>query len=217
LEQLGALPTEIQERFVAVVKEKKFCRTGSTKNIQLDVRLIADTVGLNPGKTDHEGIIDDLCAIIMKNVIAIPNLDERKEDLSLLIDHFVIHYNQQNQTKKCLAPKTRKAIENYSWPGNIHELKSAIFRAARLCKKDQIQLSNLPVPVRMCFLREKTSIFGYTDEFDLRWWSLRKFLKSKEKEYVNQVLKIAKGDKAKAAKLLGISLATFYNKYGEDS
>jgi len=62
-------------------------------------------------------------------------------------------------------------------------------------------------------MRGKNSVLGYSDEIDLRWWSLKKFIKNKEKEYVEQVLKASKGDKEKAAKMLGISLEVFNKKY----
>ena len=65
-------------------------------------------------------------------------------------------------------------------------------------------------------MRGKDSVLGYSDEVDLRWWSLKKFVKGKELEYVDQVLKVTKGNKEKAAKMLGISVAAFYHKYGED-
>ena len=216
-EQIGALPIDCQCKLASAISEKKISRSGSLKSVDIDVRIIADTVKFGNLKWDQKDIlIKGLYEKFEKNIILLPRLIERKTDISLLIDHFVIHFNQQRKIKISIAPKARKAISNYSWPGNIHELKSTIFRSGHLCSKDQIQLSNLPVPVRMCFMREKTSIFGYTDEFDLRWWSLRKFLKSKEKEYVEEVLKVTKGDKTKAAKLLGISLAAFYNKYGDE-
>ena len=215
-EHIGALPKWGQAKLVSVIKKNKFMRTGSTKEVHLDVRFIADSVETSQNIQARKDLNPDLSVLINKSSIVLPILLERKGDLSILIDHLMIQYNQLNHAQVTISQKAQKALENYRWPGNVHELKSTIFRAAQVCKKGQIQLSNLPVPVRMCFMRSKASIFGYTDDFDLRWWSLRKFLKTKEREYVDEVLKITKGDKMKAAKLLGIDLATFYKKYGNN-
>jgi DNA-binding NtrC family response regulator len=110
--------------------------------------------------------------------------------------------------------KITPVLAKYTWPGNVRELKSVVFRAAKLCQKSTIHIGDLSVPVRMCYMKDKNSVLGYSDEIDLRWWSLKEFIKNKEIEYVNQVLKATKGDKSKAAKLMGISVADFYNKYG---
>ena len=212
-EQINSLPMELQRKLVAVFREKKFCRTGSTKNIPLDIRIVADTLKPLDEKVAKNEFLKELYGYLSPHTISLPSLRERKEDLKLLVKHFIIQFNREESEKVSIDPKVRQAMEQYSWPGSVHELKSAIFRSARTCKRQRIQLDDIPVPIRMCYMKEKTSIFGYTDEFDLRWRSLKTFLKSKEREYVDEILRITKGDKEKAAKLLGVSLATFYSKY----
>ena len=215
-EQIDALPMELQHKLMAVLRERKFCRTGSTKDIPLEIRIVADSFQSIQNKVKKNTFLEELYETLAKQTIELPRLADRDEDLPLLIKHFLIQFNRDQSKEVSLDGKARQAMKQYSWPGHVHELRTLIFRSARTCKGNRIQLDDLPVPVRMCYLKEKTSIFGYTDEFDLRWRSLRRFLKSKEKEYVQEILRVTKGNKEKAAKLLGMSLATFYSKYGDD-
>ena len=215
-EQIDSLPIELQHKLATVLRERKFCRTGSTKNIPLDIRIVADTLKPLDEKVHKKEFLGELHGYLSPKTFSLPRLKEREGDLQLLIKYFIMQFNRQESTKISIDPKAVQAMEQYSWPGNVHELRSTIFRSAQRCARRRIQPDDLPVPVRMCYLKEKTSIFGYTDEFDLRWRSLRKFLKSKEKEYVQEILRITKGDKEKAAKLLGVSLSTFYSKYGNE-
>ena len=212
-EQIDSLPMELQQKLASVLGEKKFCRTGSTKNIPLDIRIIADTFEPLDENVEKNEFLEELWIYLRQNTITLSRLRDREGDLNLLINHFLTQFNRENSSKISIDGKARQAMEQYTWPGHVYELRTTLFRAAQICQNKRVDLDDLPVPVRMCYMKEKTSIFGYTDEFDLRWKSLRKFLKSKEKDYVQEILRITKDDKEKAAKLLGISLGTFYSKY----
>ena len=215
-EQIDSLPIELQQKLATVLREKRFCRTGSTKNIPLDIRIVADTLKPLDEKIKKNEFLKELYEYFRPRTTTLPDLKKREGDLKLLIKYFIIQYNREHSARVSIDSRAKEAMEQYSWPGNVHELRSAVYRSAKTCKGERIRLDGLPVPVRMCYMKEKTSIFGYTDEFDLRWRSLKKFLKSKEKEYVQEILRITKGDKEKAAKLLGVSLATFYSKYSDN-
>ncbi len=217
LEEIGALPLEIQHKFLAALREGKICRSGSDKEIHIDVRVIADTTQKLENKVNQQEFLADLLDMFTGNIINVPPLKERTDDIPLLIQYFLLQCNKQENTKNTIQQKAQNAMRKYTWPGNIRELITAVYRSAKICKNEKIQIGDLPVPIRMCYMKGKDSIMGYSDEIDLRWWSLKKFIKTKEKEYVEQVLKATKGDKEKAAKMLGISLQIFEKKYGDEN
>ncbi len=217
LEEIGALPLEIQHKLLAALREGKICRSGSDMEIHIDVRVIADTTQKLENKVNQQGFLSDLMAMFTENVICVPPLKERMDDIPQLIHYFLIQSNKQENTQKTIQRNAQNAMRKYTWPGNIRELITTVYRSAKTSQNGKIQIGDLPVPIRMCYMKGKDSIFGYSDEVDLRWWSLKKFIKTKEKEYVDQVLKVTKGDKEKAAKMLGISLQVFEKKYGDEN
>ncbi len=214
LEEIGALPMGYQEELLQVLNDKVIYRTGSSKAIPVDVRVIADSTGPLRNKVETGEFLADLYKVFDGNRIMMPTLRDRKEDIPSLVNEFVMQYNRESRSKLNWNDRVTSAIEKYTWPGNVRELRNAIYRSGKQCRKDTVQLTDIPVPVRMCYMRDKSSLFGYSDELDLRWRSLKKYIKNKEKDYVEQVLKATKGDKQKAAKMMGMDLDTFYRKYG---
>ena len=214
-QHIDSLPIGIQKKIVRILGANSIQRLGSKREVAIDTRIIMDTV-VNLGSKVERGEFDQgLFNYVVERSITMPTLAKRQDDFSLLIKHFEIQLNKELKITISIDPKAEKAMRKYSWPGNVRELKNTIYRSSMLCKRNTITINDLPVPIRMCLLRERRSIFGYTDEFDLRWQSLRKFLRSKEKEYVDEVVRLAKGDKEKAARLMDMSLSDFYKKYGD--
>ncbi len=214
LEEVGALSLEFQEKILALLRNREIQRIGSDRAIHIDIRIIADSAEPLDNKVQKNEFLSELYELLKVQRIEVPPLRDRSGDVKLMIDYFLRQYNKQNAAKITIDPKVMRAMEHYSWPGNVRELRNAVFRSAQLAKKEKIQLTCIPVPIRMCFMRDDTSIFGYSDEFDLRWWSLKNFLKAKERAYVDQVLKMTKGDFKHAAEILGMDLAVFHRKYG---
>ncbi len=214
IEEISAMPKMIQDKLVKVIIDGKIQRIGSDKDLPFDVHIIADTSHPLEAKVKKGQFLSTLYSLINYKHITLPALKDREKDWQLLLQYFLIQYNNEAHTNVSCDSKVTAVIAKYSWPGNVRELKSLVFRAASQCRDNKIHLSDLPVPVRMCYMRDKSSAFSYSDEIDLRWWSLKTFIKNKEIEYVNQVLNATKGDKAKAAQLMGISVADFYKKYG---
>lgn len=213
LEEIGGLPLAFQDRLLQVLTTGTIRRAGADRDIQIDVRMIADTVEDLSAKVGRQAFRQELYDRFAVHRIALPHLRDRKEDIDLLIRYHLIQCNQQHNAKVEIEPGATKILERYRWPGNVRELISSIYRSARGCANGRIDVASLPVPVRTCAVRDKSNIFGYSDELDLRWHTLKKFIKTKEKEYVDQVLAATKGDVAQAAKLLGMDLAAFKKKY----
>jgi two-component system response regulator HydG len=142
------------------------------------------------------------------NVIAVtaPPLRARREDIPLLVDHFLGVYCAKNNRPRLPAPREVLAVlTDYSWPGNVRELENVIERAVVLCRGDRITVDDLPDVVRQ----------GETVEPSTITFSVGTPLDEVERRLIRETLRHAKGDKSVAAQLLGISTRTIYRKLGE--
>jgi len=130
LDEIGELPLELQPKLLRVLQEGEFERIGNPKTIKVDVRVIAAT-NRNLESDTHQGLFrKDLYYRLKVYPITIAPLRERKSDIPLLTDYFLKIFNEK--LNKCITrihAKTRKMLENYSWPGNIRELENVIERA----------------------------------------------------------------------------------------
>lgn len=147
LDEVGEAPLSIQVKLLRVLQEKEIMRVGGTKTIGIDLRIIAasnlDLTKAVKNKTFREDLYYRLNVI----PIELPPLRERKEDIPLLVDHFVKKYNVERQGEHKIQgvhPDALRLMENYSWPGNVRELENVIERAVVLETADIIQESSLP-------------------------------------------------------------------------
>jgi len=146
LDEIGDLPPHLQVKLLRVLQEREFERVGSSHPIAVDVRVLAAT------HRDLEALVragrfrDDLYYRINVVTIALPPLRERREDLPVLIDHFVTRFAEKNGKKlRGLTREAREALLRYDYPGNVRELENLIERAAVLTRDDVIGLSDLPL------------------------------------------------------------------------
>jgi two-component system response regulator HydG len=142
------------------------------------------------------------------NVIAItaPPLRARREDVPLLVDHFLGVYCAKNNRGRLEAPREVLArLSDYPWPGNVRELENVIERAVVLCRGDRLSVDDLPD-----FIREAAEAAPSTLTF-----SVGTPLDEVERRLIRETLRHARGDKSIAAQLLGISTRTIYRKLGE--
>jgi DNA-binding NtrC family response regulator len=137
-------------------------------------------------------------------LIELPPLRERKEDISLLSDHFIHHFNQEYDRQiKGISPEAMTILINYGWRGNIRELRNVVLRAM-ISAKDEIKKSDLPI----------NTIKGIMPDEEIRFQAGMS-LPEIEKESIIKTMKKVKGNKVKAAELLGISRRSLYNKIAE--
>jgi two-component system response regulator HydG len=142
------------------------------------------------------------------NVIAItaPPLRARREDIPLLVDHFLGVYCAKNNRSRLEAPRdVLQALIDYSWPGNVREIENVVERAVVLCRGDRLTLEDLPESVRQGPGAEPSSLT----------FSVGTPLDEVERRLIRETLRHARGDKSVAAQLLGISTRTIYRKLGE--
>lgn len=148
LDEIGDLPLDMQVKFLRVLQEKQFFRIGSEESIRVDVRIIAAT---NKNLMDeiYKGRFrEDLYYRLNVVSIHIPPLRERREDIGLLAEKFILEFSKiYNKKVKHLDIETFEVLVNYEWKGNIRELKNTIERATLMCndKEEVLLVSHLPI------------------------------------------------------------------------
>ena len=206
LDEIGETSPAVQVKLLRLLQEGEFEPLGATEARTVDVRLVASTTKELAAEVEAGRFREDLYYRL--SVIAIPlvPLRERKEDVPLLIDHFLKLYNEKNQKAvQGLTKKASYALADYSWPGNIQELENTIERAVVLCRGDLITEEDLPEEVRLEGEEKKKLVIpmGAT-------------LEEIEKRVIVETLKHYRGNKQAAARALGIAARTIYRKLGQD-
>lgn len=223
LDEIGAMPHGLQAKILRVLQDKTVRKVGGTENQSVDVRVLAATNDRLETLIAAGKFREDLYYRLSVIPIEIPPLRDRREDIMPLVDHFIRKEMGANSEVPTLAQDAAAVLENYNWPGNVRELENAIRHALTFAREGRITLDVLPARV----LTGATATSAGTSAVgasllpgsleDMRGKSLKAFLRSKEKEYLGQVLNMVGGDKEKAAKALKISLATLYRKLPEPS
>ncbi|KFO67575.1 hypothetical protein ER57_09870 [Smithella sp. SCADC] len=144
LDEVAELPLSLQVKLLRVMQDKEITQLGATKSIPINVRIIAAT-NRNLSKMLAEGTFrEDLYYRLMVVPINIAPLRERKEDIPLLVRHFLDEFNRHFGYDKSISPQALDKLENYSWPGNVRELKNVIERMIVISQGEEITLSDLP-------------------------------------------------------------------------
>jgi len=208
LDEIGSIPVSMQMKLLRVLQEKRVRKVGCSKDIPVDVRIVAATNEDLEAKIKDGSFREDLFYRLSVIPVDLPALRSRKEDIPLLVVHFLKDFNQHEKTNCEILPDALRALLAYDWPGNVRELENVIRRAATLCDNGMINLEDLPLKVQ-----DVNPADNVTSGVNYRGHSLKNYLREKEKEYIQKVLEVAGGEKEKAADMLGISLATFYRKY----
>ncbi len=214
LDEIGSMPLSIQGKLLRVLQEKEIRRVGSNENIKIDVRVLTATNNNLETLMKEGKFREDLFYRISVIPIEIKPLRERKDDIIPLVYHFLRKETPKETQPPTLTPETSAILEAYSWPGNVRELENAMKHAMTFCQNSTITKDVLPPKIAATDTSTpNTPPAGSIDPYKCK--SLRAFLKSKEKDYLNQVLSHSAGNKENAAKSLKISLATLYRKLPE--
>jgi len=142
LDEIGEIPLELQPKLLRVLQEREFERLGSTRTLRTDARLIAATNRDLKTMVEDQKFRPDLYYRLNVFPIRVPALRERKEDIPLLVRHFVQQFSQRNNRAINTIPsETMEALVRYHWPGNIRELQNVIERAVILSKGSMLNVS----------------------------------------------------------------------------
>ncbi len=200
LDEIGELPAQLQVKLLRVLQEGEIRRIGESKPIKIDVRIVSATVKDLIKEVNEGRFRDDLFYRLNVLPIHIPPLRERKEDIPLLINHFIKKYSQSmNKNVVGIDPKALETMMNYKWYGNVRELENTIERAIVLSDGENIELENLPPEIRE--FQEEVKL-GPLVEGE---YSIKKGSKMLETNLIKKALKKTKGNHTHAARLLEIS------------
>ena len=142
LDEIGDIPLELQPKLLRVLQEREFERLGSTRTLRSDARLIAATNRDLKAMVDEQKFRSDLYYRLNVFPIRVPALRERKEDIPLLVRHFVQQFSQRNNRVINSVPsETMEALVRYHWPGNIRELQNVIERAVIISKSPVLNVA----------------------------------------------------------------------------
>jgi DNA-binding NtrC family response regulator len=201
LDEVGELPSSLQVKLLNVIQNKELTPVGDTRVIAVDVRIIAATNADLMQRVKDGRYREDLFYRLNVIEIRIPSLRERKDDIPLLIKHYLQVFNEEAGKKiKDIDYEAMKAMLAYDWPGNIRELRNTLERAVVLAESDIVTLHDLPDKFRSLDLE------------GIATSSLRQALDDYEREYIRRSLAENKGNKEATATRLGIDLATLYRK-----
>lgn len=206
LEEIGETSPATQVKLLRLIQDGEYEPLGSPETHQVDVRVVASTTKDLSAEVEAKRFREDLFYRLSVITIHLVPLRERKEDVPLLIDHFLSLYNEKNNKEvQGFTKKSSYVLADYSWPGNIQELENTIERAVVLCRSDLISESDLPEEVRLEGEERKKLVIPMGTP-----------LGEIEKQVIIETLKHYRGNKQAAAKALGIAARTIYRKLDQE-
>lgn len=201
LDEIGDISPAIQPKLLRFIQTGEFRRVGGTKSLTADVRIISATNKNLMDEVKEGRFREDLLYRINVITIDLPPLKNRREDIPILVEHFLRH-KLKTKSPKSISPKALELLMKYDWPGNVRELENVLERAAILCKDNTIQPNDLSLrPSGVESAPANSEGAGSLIS-----------MKELERKHIEGVLRTLAGNKQEAAKILGISLKTLYTK-----
>jgi PAS domain S-box-containing protein len=202
LDEIGDLPLDMQVKLLRVLQDKTYYRVGGTKQLTAGCRIIAATNKDLEAMVEANTFREDLYYRLNILSITIPPLRERKEDVMELLHQFIYEFSLlYHRTINIVDPQVTSALLQYDWPGNVREMRNVIERLVLLSVEGTISIGALPPK-----LLQSTLLPTVNDD------SLQDDLNDYEKNKIIEAIQTEEGNKQAAAKKLGISRATLYNK-----
>lgn len=203
LDEITEMAQSMQVKLLRVLQEKEVLRVGATEHIQIDVRFIAATNRNLQKEVDSGHFRKDLFFRINVVSLTLPPLIARKDDIPILIHHFLKKYSEEmDKTVTGISPEVADILTEYDYPGNIRELENIIERGVALTNSNTVEMDHLPDDLRGRIFKT----FRKTDEGNIP------SLEEHEKAYIQWVLGETEGNKTLAAKFLGIDRVSLWRK-----
>lgn len=204
LDEVGEIPVAIQAKLLRFLQERELRRVGDTDQKAIDVRIIAATNKHLEREMELGNFREDLYYRLNVIRIRVPPLREREEDIPLLVDHFMRKYAaEQGKRIGRVSSLAAKVLCNYHYPGNVRELENIVERCVTLEQSDQLTAENLPPKlIEVC----RRSIPAYEIDIPPEGIDLNEALESMERKLIIRALDLARGNRGRAAQLLGITL-----------
>ena len=207
LDEVAELPLPLQSKLLRVIQCREFRKVGGKNAIKVNVRIIAATnKDLRQMVADNR-FREDLYYRLEVIPLMLPPLRQRKEDIPLLVDHFIQKFNRNNTKQvRGVSSRTMGVLLRYHWPGNVRELENCIERAAVMADEDILDVTDLNQILRSASLDGSKNGSGGEPE------SWPRSLKDAERELILRTLRNVQGNRTRAAELLGISLRGLHYK-----
>jgi two-component system response regulator PilR (NtrC family) len=204
LDEIGHMPMNCQVKLLRAVEHRQITPVGSTEAVDIDLRLVAATNKNLPEEIKAGRFREDLYYRMNVVGIHLPPLRERKEDIPLLVDHFIRKYDEQ-MGKQCLgvSDDVMRQLMSYEWKGNIREMQNVIERAVIFAEDDIIKASDIGL------IGSQAMVLDEQNE------TLQTAVKAYEREYICRVLNKYEWNKVEAAKALKVGLSSLYRKIDE--
>ena len=204
LDEIGDIPLTTQVKLLRVIQEREFERLGGTQSVRVDIRLIVATNKDLEREVQEGKFREDLYYRLNVVPVFIPALRERREDIPLLVEHFLERASRENRKEvKYISDEAMKILMEYAWPGNIRELENAIERGVVLCKGPTLIPDLFPIP-RDVKGPGLTSFTPFPGSASLPC-RLPELIENLEKKVIEEALKKTAGNQRKAAELLGLT------------
>ena len=206
LDEISDMPADLQTRFLRVLQEREYRPLGSTQIMKADFRAIASTNRSIPGALAENRLRSDLYYRLNTFQIEVPPLRKRKEDIPPLIGQFVREFAQRlGKPEPDVSPDAFQKLLDYAWPGNVRELQNAIEYGVVLAQQGVIGVKELPAEIQLPPALQHAELGGLPRKGV-------QTLDDLERQAILQALAESRGNKKKAAELLGIQRPTLYNK-----
>lgn len=203
LDEITEMPIDLQPNLLRVLETQKVTRLGATTSVDIEGRVVSATNRTEQDMAIQGCLREDLYFRLAVFPIHIPPLRARKEDIPLLVQHFLAGFNQEYDGAIGISDDSMKRLVDYDWPGNVRELRHAIHRAYIMADQKQKILvlpENLTSPFSKVVHQPQAGI------------RVGKTVEEVERELIESTLEHFDGDKKQAADILGISLKTLYNR-----
>ncbi len=212
MDEVGDIPIATQVKLLRALESGEIVRVGTNEPIKVNVRLISATNRDLAEAIATGGFRQDLYHRLKVVSVKLPPLRDRREDIDLLIDHFLKEFTTSHEKKiTSITPAARKILRHYHWPGNVRELKNVVESMVVIDYDGVVDLDDLTEDLQS----DAASITG--DRHEGVDHFIGKSLEEIEKHYITETLKLSAGNREEAAKMLGIGERTLYRKLKEYS
>ncbi len=204
LDEVSEIDPSVQVKLLRVLETRSFERVGGTEPVDVDIRLVAATNRDLRQMVDDGDFREDLYYRLDVLNIHLPPLRDRRDDVPLLLAHFLEIYNAENGKQIAgLTPDAVKILEAYDWPGNVRQLKNCVERMVVLCRNDRIGVKDIPAEIRDAVAGSPASKTDDRGSLDIT---------ANEEYLIRKALEECDGNRTAAAKQLGISRRTLHRK-----
>ena len=220
LDEIGELPTTVQVKLLRALQEMEVRPVGSSQSHRFNARIIAATNRNLSQEVARGSFRRDLFYRLHVVPVFLPPLRERREDIPILVEHFLQTYGDRASRRLGIAPDSLRHLMRYDWPGNVRELENVIQRAFALVDGDEIKLSDMPTLFPRHTLRTQPRPSEHSPEPEpgagearpVEHASRGNLMAAQEEQAIRTALDQAGGNKREATRILGIGIATLYRK-----